>query len=108
MDTRTVTTFYDRHPINAWQILTTLERQGKSLAQLTPPDLFPLDQDHYGGLEATDILAAWAGVGPDSHVLDICAGLGGPARYLAWRRRSASSGATPSPCPSAPRASTPA
>jgi ubiquinone/menaquinone biosynthesis C-methylase UbiE len=50
-------------------------------------DLFAFDQDHYGGLAAVDILARRAGIVAGSRVLDICAGLGGPARFLATRRR---------------------
>jgi ubiquinone/menaquinone biosynthesis C-methylase UbiE len=48
-------------------------------------ELFAHDQDHYGGLSANDALAALARIGPGSEVADFCAGLGGPARYLAHR-----------------------
>src|SRR6185503_6933223 len=41
---------------------------------------------HYGGLAAVDTLARRARIGPHSRVLDVCAGLGGPARFLASRR----------------------
>jgi SAM-dependent methyltransferase len=40
-------------------------------------------------LAAVDALARRAGVGAASRVLDVCAGLGGPARFLASRRGSA-------------------
>jgi len=50
-----------------------------------PDELFAHDQDHYGGLAANDALAAVARVGTGSRVADFCAGLGGPARYLAHR-----------------------
>ena len=43
------------------------------------------DQDHFGGIEANDILAAKAGIQRQHHVLDVCSGMGGPARYLAHR-----------------------
>src|SRR6059058_3047446 len=43
---------------------------------LTADDLFPFDQDHYGGLGAVDALARRAGISACSRVLDICAGLG--------------------------------
>ena len=43
------------------------------------------DQDHYGGTAAVDRLIAQAGVVSEDHVLDICSGLGGPARYIAWK-----------------------
>ena len=77
--------FYDRHPVNEAQILASLERSGRTLGALTAEDLFEFDQDHYGGVEAVEALASQAGIGPTSVVLDLCAGLGGPARYLAWR-----------------------
>ena len=38
---------------------------------------------HVGGAEETDILASKAGITADSHVLDVCSALGGPARHLA-------------------------
>ena len=85
MESAQVVDFYDRHPINEGQILDTLARRGKDLSALTPEDLFDLDQDHYGGLAAVEALARLGGVGPDSRVLDLCCGLGGPARFLASR-----------------------
>jgi sarcosine/dimethylglycine N-methyltransferase len=75
--------FYDRHPINERQILHDLERDGVALKSLTEATLERYDQDHFGGLEAVDILAEKAGVGQSSHVLDVCSGMGGPARHLA-------------------------
>jgi ubiquinone/menaquinone biosynthesis C-methylase UbiE len=39
----------------------------------------------FGGLEANDALIALAGIGPQHDVLDVCSGLGGPARHLADR-----------------------
>jgi ubiquinone/menaquinone biosynthesis C-methylase UbiE len=82
---RVVIDYYDRHPINEAQILSSLARLGKSPETLTPEDLFSLDQDHYGGLPAVEALARRAGIAGDSRVLDVCAGLGGPARFLASR-----------------------
>jgi ubiquinone/menaquinone biosynthesis C-methylase UbiE len=82
-----ITIFYDHHPINLWQIQQHLEKQAKadSPQQLQPPDLFELDQDHYGGTQAVEVLGQWAGLNSQSLVLEVCSGLGGPARYLAWR-----------------------
>ena len=80
-----VVDFYDRHPINEGQILDTLARRGKNLSALAPEDLFDLDQDHYGGLEAVEALARLGGVHQGSRVLDLGSGLGGPARFLASR-----------------------
>lgn len=56
---RSAIDFYSRHPISADIVLAKLA--------------------------ATDALAAVAAIGPGSRVADFCAGLGGPARYLAHR-----------------------
>jgi len=80
-----VSDFYDRHPISEAQVLDALQRQGKGSERLTPEDLYEWDQDHYGGLPAVEALARRAGIGFGSRVLDVCAGLGGPARFLAQR-----------------------
>jgi len=82
-----ISDFYDRHPINESQVLDAVRRvRGGVDGGLTADDLFPFDQDHYGGLGAVDALARRAGITARSRVLDICAGLGGPARFLASRR----------------------
>lgn len=83
-----VTDFYDRHPISEAQVLAAVRRRRGPLADdpLTADELFEFDQDHYGGLAAVDALARRAGIGPATRVLDLCAGLGGPARFLASRR----------------------
>src|SRR5437764_3845658 len=79
--------FYDQHPISEGQVLDAVGRaRGGIDGTLTADDLFPFDQDHYGGLGAVDALARRAGINACSRVLDICAGLGGPARFLASRR----------------------
>jgi SAM-dependent methyltransferase len=80
---RSAVDFYDRHPITAQIILARLEAARGTLEGLQPDDLFPHDQDHYGGLAANDALAKCARIGRGSKVVDLCAGLGGPARYLA-------------------------
>ena len=80
-----VVDFYDMHPISETQILEKLRAEGADLAALTQDDLQRHDQDHYGGLAANDALADWAGIGATDRVLDLCCGLGGPARYLAHR-----------------------
>ncbi len=82
---RTAIDFYERHPISAQIILTRLEAARGTLEGLQPEDLFAHDQDHYGGLAANDALARAARIGIGSKVVDLCAGLGGPARYLAHR-----------------------
>ena len=80
--------FYDRHPISELQVLDAVRRRRGALtaAPLTADDLFEFDQDHYGGLAAVDTLARLAAIETDTRVLDLCAGLGGPARFLASRR----------------------
>jgi sarcosine/dimethylglycine N-methyltransferase len=77
--------FYTRHPISAAIILAKLRESRGHLAGVRPDELFPHDQDHYGGLAANDALAAAAGIRAGMRVADFCAGLGGPARYHAHR-----------------------
>ena len=81
-----VAQFYETHPINEEQILHDLARDGVALEGLTEAVLQRYDQDHFGGLEAVDILADKAGIGAGMQVLDVCSGMGGPARYLAHHR----------------------
>ena len=61
-----------------------LVRRGH-LEGVRPDELFPYDQDHYGGLAATDELARGAQIGKGSQVADFCAGLGGTVRYLTYK-----------------------
>src|SRR3954471_24110231 len=77
--------FYDRHPISCDIILAKLRASRGHLDGLRPEELFPHDQDHYGGLAATDELARGAQIGNGSRVADFCAGLGGTVRYLAHK-----------------------
>lgn len=81
-----VVDFYDRHPINETQVLeSAAAARGDGRERLSPEDLWQWDQDHYGGLEAVEALARRAAIRAGMNVLDICAGLGGPARFLAHR-----------------------
>jgi sarcosine/dimethylglycine N-methyltransferase len=82
---RAVVRFYETHPINEYEILEKLGAAGIDLETLTEETLKDFDQDHFGGLEAVDTLAEKAGITGASHVLDVCSGMGGPARYLAHR-----------------------
>jgi sarcosine/dimethylglycine N-methyltransferase len=77
--------YYDTHPINEDEILAKLTARGANLAALTQNELKDFDQDHYGGVEVVDTLAARAGILREHHVLDVCSGMGGPARWLAHR-----------------------
>ena len=77
--------FYDFHPISAEQILSAVAAAGVQRADITEEVLQHYDQDHYGGTTAVDRLMAEAQVVAEDNVLDICSGMGGPARYLAWK-----------------------
>lgn len=85
MSSEPVVSFYDSHPLSESQILRSLAKLGKQPPDLKPEDLFEFDQDHYGGVAAVDALADRAEIGAESEVLDLCSGLGGPARYIARR-----------------------
>ncbi|MFO1322336.1 MAG: methyltransferase domain-containing protein [Burkholderiales bacterium] len=80
-----VVAYYDTHPINEDQIRATLAASGVDWDSLTEEVLQRHDQDHFGGLEANDILIDRAGIRPTDRVLDVCSGMGGPARYLAHK-----------------------
>ena len=80
-----VVDFYDRHPINETQVLESARAHAHRVGDLHPEDLWRWDQDHYGGLLAVETLARRAAIRPGMAVLDVCAGLGGPARFLAHR-----------------------
>lgn len=80
-----VLAFYSRHPISRDQILAGVQARRGNLDGLAPEDLFAHDQDHYGGLSVVDALADRARIGSGSEVADFCAGLAGPARYLAHK-----------------------
>jgi ubiquinone/menaquinone biosynthesis C-methylase UbiE len=60
-----------------------LREAGLSQGLLAPEALSPLDQFHIRGLEASRELARDLKLCGGEHVLDIGAGFGGPARYLA-------------------------
>jgi len=77
--------YYERHPISSEIILVKLNTTRGNLNNVTPEEFFPHDQDHYGGLGANDALAQRAAIRKATRVVDFCAGLGGPARYLAHR-----------------------
>jgi SAM-dependent methyltransferase len=66
-------------------ILDALTAAGKDLDALTLDDLAPMDQFHAGGKGATERLAQLADLQPDTRVLDVGGGLGGPARTLAMQ-----------------------
>lgn len=81
------TSYYDDHPISEARVWAAVRaRTGGVDPPLRADDLFDFDQDHYGGLSAVDALATRAAIGPGTRVLDLCAGLAGPARFMATRR----------------------
>jgi len=84
-DIRSAIDFYERHPISCDIILAKLTASRGHLDNLRPEELFPHDQDHYGDLAANDALVEHAHIGNGTRIADFCAGLGGPARYLAYR-----------------------
>jgi ubiquinone/menaquinone biosynthesis C-methylase UbiE len=77
--------FYDFHPISAAQIFSAVAARHIAREDITQAVLSAHDQDHYGGTEAVDRLMAQAAITAQDHVLDVCAGMGGPARYIAWK-----------------------
>jgi SAM-dependent methyltransferase len=76
----------------AMPLYTNLDRVARGLAALgigpkdpiAPEQLFALDQWHYHGTDAIRAAADRLDLGATSRVLDIGAGIGGPARYLAY------------------------
>jgi ubiquinone/menaquinone biosynthesis C-methylase UbiE len=64
-------------------ILAALGKAGKDVDNLKPEDLAPVDEFHIRGREATLELAREAGLGPNTHVLDVGSGVGGPSRCIA-------------------------
>merc|ERR1719162_302848 len=65
-----------------------LAKRGKATGPITVDDLISLghlDQYHYMGTEACDEVIEILGLDSDVSVLDIGAGIGGPARYLSMK-----------------------
>jgi cyclopropane fatty-acyl-phospholipid synthase-like methyltransferase len=70
--------------VNLHRIYNELAEAGVAAgAPLTPEQLFPFDQIHYHGTDAVKYAAEKLALTPESRVLEIGSGLGGPARYLA-------------------------
>jgi ubiquinone/menaquinone biosynthesis C-methylase UbiE len=64
-------------------ILEALRGAGKDPDHLQPEELAPLDEFHVRGREATLELARQLALGPETRVLDVGSGIGGPSRALA-------------------------
>jgi SAM-dependent methyltransferase len=81
----------NENSLAAMPLYTNLDRVARGLAArgigpkdpIAPEQLFALDQWHYHGTDAIRAAAERLGLGTTSRVLDIGAGIGGPARYLA-------------------------
>lgn len=58
---------------------------GKTTDTITVDDLAPVDEFHIGGRAASEGFLGQLGLTPDTHVLDIGCGIGGPARFAAQR-----------------------
>ena len=77
--------------IASMPLYTHVDRIERGLASLgirpgdpvRPEQLFRFDQWHYHGTDAIEAAGRALGLGPNSHVLDVGAGVGGPARFLA-------------------------
>jgi hypothetical protein len=63
-------------------IAQSLSEAGKDLQKLTTADLTIVDEFHIRGRKATLELASQMKLHPESHLLDIGSGLGGPERTL--------------------------
>jgi hypothetical protein len=72
--------------------IQALRSQGIAPEQATADDLHALDMNHMGGLAATDALAEMAHLHPAQQVLDVGAGVGGPARRLALAQQEGTQG----------------
>ncbi|MGE5636096.1 MAG: class I SAM-dependent methyltransferase [Nocardioidaceae bacterium] len=75
--------YYEAGPELAGPVLDALRRAGREVDPLDPDDLAGLDEFHGLGRPATLTLAQLAGVAAGTRVLDVGAGIGGPARVLA-------------------------
>lgn len=81
-----VASHYAREGALTGRILSALTAEGKDLEGLSADDLTPYDQFHSRGHRATEELAQLLSPQPDSLVLDLGCGIGGPARWLANER----------------------
>ncbi|MDX6644538.1 MAG: methyltransferase [Miltoncostaeaceae bacterium] len=70
-------------PDLAEAILSALRQAGVDVDRLRPDDLAGMDELHMRGRQATVELAGKLELGPDTRVLDVGSGIGGPSRYLA-------------------------
>jgi SAM-dependent methyltransferase len=82
---RKVAAHWSRLAVTYEGAFTALAEAGIDVKAVRPEDLHALDMIHMGGLSATDALAEQAAITPGLRVLDVGAGVGGPARRFADR-----------------------
>jgi ubiquinone/menaquinone biosynthesis C-methylase UbiE len=75
--------YYANGPELTGRVLDALRAGGRDVDTVDPDDLAALDEFHGLGRAATLTMAELAGVTRGEHVLDVGAGIGGPARTLA-------------------------
>ena len=75
--------YYERGPELSGVVLDALRAAGRRVDPVHPDDLAGLDEFHGLGRAATLTMAEVAGISPGERVLDVGAGIGGPARTLA-------------------------
>jgi len=78
----TVEEFYGGRDVLA-RVLAAVRAAGADPDNLTPEDLYPIDQLHARGIAATREHADRAGVRPGMHILELGCGVGGASRCLA-------------------------
>ena len=76
---------YSKHLVSPSNTIRALKNAGIDVQNIKVEDLTPYDQDHFGGVNATEECLKLLSIDASSNVLDIGSGLGGPARYIAHR-----------------------
>jgi cyclopropane fatty-acyl-phospholipid synthase-like methyltransferase/ABC-type nitrate/sulfonate/bicarbonate transport system substrate-binding protein len=66
-------------------LYNNLKAAGLTSGPITYDELLPYDQHHYYGVEALENCIRLTHIRPESQIINIGSGLGGPARYLAGK-----------------------
>jgi len=77
-----MTTYYDGPDLQT-TVLAALQAAGRDVDRINSDDLAGIDEFHALGRAGTLALAKLANITPGERVLDVGAGIGGPARFLA-------------------------